>query len=101
VKSFNNSDPQHAKINRLRARKDKPHIWFQDGFWRVSPKPIKRRQVTAMTSTLWARAHNAVHIANRALQWDRAHGAKYVRWEVAGSAMAPGEPAFLLREKLT
>lgn len=64
MKYFNASDPRHVRMNPLRARRDKPHIWFEDGYWRVSPLPIKRRQVTRMSSTLWARARNAVHVAN-------------------------------------
>lgn len=62
VIGFNNSDPRHAKVNPLRARRDKPHLWFQDGYWRVSPLPILRRRQGS--KKLWNRAQNAAHVAN-------------------------------------
>lgn len=79
---FNNADPKHARINPLRARKDKPHIWFEDGYWRVCPQPIKRRQRPDHNKAQWAKAHVEVAKQNTRLQWDRAHHAEYVRWEV-------------------
>lgn len=64
MKYFNASDSRHARINPLRARRDKPHIWFENGYWRVSPVPIRRRQLSNMAGLLWSRAHGAVHMAN-------------------------------------
>lgn len=64
--TFNASDPQHAKVNQLRVRRDKPHIWFEEGYWRVSPKPITRRMKgnKLLLAKWWGMAHSAVHMAN-------------------------------------
>lgn len=64
---FNNADPRHAKMNRLRARKDMPHIWYEGGWWRVSPKPIKRRQFVPINNEDWALAHLFVRDLNMEL----------------------------------
>lgn len=68
IPSFSNSDPKHARINPLRARKDKPHIWFEQGYWRVCPMPIKRRQSKDFRKEYWVKAHLAVVKANARLE---------------------------------
>lgn len=62
--SFDNSDPQHARVNPLRARKDKPHLWFEAGYWRVCPRPIHRRQPAGFNDAHWRKAQMFVFVMN-------------------------------------
>src|SRR3954466_8613041 len=83
--SFDNSDPKHARVNPLRARKDKPHIWFEEGYWRVSPRPIRRRQAPGFRPDDWEAAHAAISEANSDLRY-LAHAVRVV----AASPLPPG-----------
>jgi hypothetical protein len=62
--SFNNADPQHAKVNWRRARKDKPHFWFEQGYWRLSPRPVTRRQPQGFVDSHWRAAQRLVIALN-------------------------------------
>lgn len=69
MSGFNAQDPVHALVNPLRARRDKPHIWFQEGYWRVSPTPLRKAgTVKSMRARkLWIQAHRAIGDANDAM----------------------------------
>lgn len=82
--SFNNADPKHARVNPLRARRDKPHFWFEEGWWRVSPRPIRRRQAKGFKSVDWSRAHAYVNTLNMRLGLASFHRGEvaFIKWEV-------------------
>lgn len=59
MKNFNNADPKHVLVNPKRARKDKPHLWFEDGFWRVSPY-VDGYRAGVPHARRWSDAHKAI-----------------------------------------